>query len=316
MTFLWERAVAPKVQVAMLWLFPLFALALRLGLDEVSVGLVLAGYRDVFLLPAWWLLARTPGRKRWLALPFCLWQLLGLIPFVEARTPPAACGESITVVTANLLMVHPDPRPLTAELKAMDADIYLFQEYSSRWDEALSGLREHGYTHVQDDSFGTAIYSRWPLEGAETVELGGVLQAHASVSTPIGRLELLDAHTLPPRSLEYLPLHLQGLRDIEGWIRTATGEFLVAGDFNAGPRAAVFRRLRGVADDAWELAGSGPGYTWPNGLFPLPPARLDHVLVPPTLTVTEIQVGVGAGSDHRPVRAVLARRCDAFSVSP
>ena len=165
------------------------------------------------------------------------------------------------------------------------------------------------FVHVQDDSFGTAIYSRWPLQNAETLELGGVSQARADAQTPIGPIELLDVHTLPPRTLEYLPVHLQGLRDIEGWVQTATGEFLVAGDFNTGPRAALFRKLRSVVTDAWLQAGSGPGYTWPNGLFPLPPARFDHVLLSNGLAAVAAEVGVGEGSDHRPVRVEVAKRC-------
>lgn len=290
---------------------PALALALRLGLDEVSVGVILGTYRDVLLLPAWIALFRhrTNRRRAALALPFCLWQLWGLIPYVQAATPPPTCGAPIVVVTANLLMVHPDPEPLAAELRAMDADIYLFQEYSSRWEATLHGLRPHRFEHVQDDSFGTAIYSRWPLRKAEIIQLGSVYQARADVETPLGPIELLDAHTLPPRSFAYIPLHVQGLRDIEGWAKTAAGEFIVAGDFNTGPRAGIFRRLRDVATDAWKHAGKGPGYTWPNGLFPLPPARLDHVLLSNGLAATAVEVGVGAGSDHRPIRAEIARRC-------
>jgi endonuclease/exonuclease/phosphatase family metal-dependent hydrolase len=46
---------------------------------------------------------------------------------------------------------------------------------------------------------------------------------------------------------------------------------IIAGDFNATPDAASIRYLRGLQSlggrsvqyhDAWEIAGSGPGYTW------------------------------------------------------
>lgn len=245
-----------------------------------------------------------------LALLLVTAQLSGAVPLAWARTPPPACGPSFTVVSANLLMVHPDPDALAAELRAFDADVYLFQEYSARWEAELRGLRRHRFVNVQDDSFGTAIYSRFPLRDAQTIGLGRVLQATAFVDTPLGPVEVLDVHTLPPRSLAYLPIHREGLRDVEGWIRTARGDALVAGDFNAGPSSSLFRRLRDVADDAWALGGTGPGYTWPNGVFPLPPARLDHVLVSKALTVATVEVGTGIGSDHRPIHATIARRCE------
>lgn len=331
----------------LLLLPPLVAVGLRLGLGDVGVGVVLVTYQDLLLLPAWALLlrrvrphpgagapphplpasasagagqgriltffhgltARGPGLLPLVALPLCLWQLLGLVPDAVSRTAPSTCEPTLSVVSANLLMVHPEPSRLASELRAFDADIYLLQEYSSRWDAELRGLRPHRFVNVQDDSFGTAIYSRYPLSAAQTIELGAVYQATAVVQSPLGPIELLDAHTLPPRSLSYIPLHLQGLRDIEGWVQTAAGDFIVAGDWNASPRAATFRRMREVATDVWSQAGQGPGYTWPNGVFPLPPARLDHVLVSNELAARRVHVGVGEGSDHRPIFVEIGRRC-------
>ena len=57
---------------------------------------------------------------------------------------------------------------------------------------------------------------------------------------------------------------LEGLRD---W-------FIVC--LNRPARTFVTMPSR-LVDDAWELAGSGPGYSWPNGVFHLPPLRLDHL---------------------------------------
>jgi endonuclease/exonuclease/phosphatase (EEP) superfamily protein YafD len=40
-------------------------------------------------------------------------------------------------------------------------------------------------------------------------------------------------------------------------------------------------------------------------MFPLPPVRLDHVLLSPELGCTAVREGEGRGSDHRPVIADL-----------
>ena len=70
--------------------------------------------------------------------------------------------------------------------------------------------------------------------------------------------------------------------------------------------------MSALADDAWDTGGRGFGFTWPNGMFPYPPIRLDHVFVSRDLGVRSARVGEGVGSDHRPVVADVARRA-AFS---
>jgi len=48
--------------------------------------------------------------------------------------------------------------------------------------------------------------------------------------------------------------------------------------------------------------------TFPNGLFPLPPLRLDHALMTEDLGCVDLAHGTGEGSDHRPVVLDLAWR--------
>lgn len=83
----------------------------------------------------------------------------------------------------------------------------------------------------------------------------------------------------------------------------AAGETLrvVTGDFNSTPYSRFAAAMDRRDDDAWDLAGAGYGHTAPNGLFPLPPIRLDHVYVSESLTVTSAEMGIGTGSDHRPL---------------
>ena len=92
--------------------------------------------------------------------------------------------------------------------------------------------------------------------------------------------------------------------------RLGSRSFIVAGDFNSTPDSAFATRMRDLADDAWEAGGRGfgSGFTWPNGMFPCPPIRIDHVFVSHDLGVLSAGVGEGAGSDHRPVVAKVARR--------
>lgn len=228
------------------------------------------------------------------------------------RVAPQACGPSLRIVSANLLMVHPNPGPLFEELESWDADLYVFQEYSPRWDylwlgSRLSTTHPYGTSLVREDSFGTAIWSRTPLN-AEVFELGGVPQSRARVALGAGQFDVFNVHVLPPRTSEYFPLWRQGLDDLVALAGGDALPFVVTGDFNASPWSKFARDMHGIADDGWELVGAGFGHTWPNGVFLLPPARIDHVFVSRGLTVNRFVIGDALGSDHAPLQVEVAPR--------
>jgi len=263
------------------------------------------------------LVAALLGRRWTLSAVTAVLLLSMLLPLARPLLrgpPPSAPGEGIVVMSANLLMVHPDPGPLLDEVLAADADVLLLQEYSPRWDRALTAAGVHEiYPHhraiVREDSFGSAIFSRFPLEDSFTEQVGGLPMLGATVQLEAGAIDLFNVHTLPPRISDYVARHAAGLAVVEQWIaeRAEQGRsFVVAGDFNATGHSRTARHIRPLAHDAWELAGRGPGATFPNGLFPLPPLRLDHIYLSKDLTVTDVSVGVGSGSDHRPLLGPVA----------
>jgi endonuclease/exonuclease/phosphatase (EEP) superfamily protein YafD len=224
------------------------------------------------------------------------------------RVPPPSVGPSIRVVTANLLMVHPNPSSLVAELATLDADVLMLQEVSPPFEAALraGGLLER-YPHhriiAREDSFGISLLSRLPLDGVEIVPMAGLPQIQATVWLGDRAIDLLNVHTLPPRVADYVERHHRGLEAILTWTRARSGPFIVAGDFNSTPYSRFSSEMSAFAEDAWHLAGRGYGHTAPNGLMPIPPIALDHIYLSADLTVRAVELGVGAGSDHRPVVA-------------
>ena len=89
------------------------------------------------------------------------------------------------------------------------------------------------------------------------------------------------------------------------WVHEARalGPTVLCGDFNAGPRSEVYRKLTSELRDAQRLvSGRGPRGTFP-ALFPL--LRIDHVLVSPELRVQHWRVASGwrakLASDHLPL---------------
>jgi endonuclease/exonuclease/phosphatase (EEP) superfamily protein YafD len=319
----WQRT-APR-RPGLIWIaawaaFAAFAALVlaRHAFHDRAWPLLLANMFTLYLfVPVWALALVALVGKRWrlvgVTALLCAWHAAHLLPPLLPRDAPAAEGEGIRLVTANLLMVHPAPDRLAVELEAMDPDVLVLQEYSSRWQETT---RRRGwfetYPHhavvVRDDSFGCALFSRFPLEDVSVVPMAGLPQLQATIRVDGVAVDLLDVHTLPPRIAEYVPGHRRALADIEAWAAQRSGDrpFLITGDFNATPYSRFHRRISRLADDAWELGGSGYGHTAPNGMFPLPPMRLDHIYLSPELTVREVELGRGLGSDHRPIAAVIA----------
>ncbi|MDP2316245.1 MAG: endonuclease/exonuclease/phosphatase family protein [Pseudomonadota bacterium] len=318
------RAHAARVLWAHAWLVAVLLAALllaRLVAHDATWPLLVANQFSVWLYAPIWLVGLTAWvwQRRRLAIvatPVMLWHLSLLAPWLP-RTPPPACGPALSVLSANLLMVHPAPAALAEEVFAADVDVVLLQELSPLWEAVLDdrGLFlgwPEGWRVVREDSFGSAILSRLPLDSAEELDVTGLPQTHATITWDGRTIALFNVHTLPPRTSEYAALHREGLDVVAAWVHAhaAAGEaFVLGGDLNAAPYSRFFRDIAGVADDAWDLAGHGFGFTWPNGIFPLPPTRLDHVIVSRDLTVTNVTVGIGDGSDHRPLRVEVAARC-------
>jgi endonuclease/exonuclease/phosphatase (EEP) superfamily protein YafD len=276
------------------------------------------GLTPYLYLPVWPVAAAAVAarRKRLAALASVVavlhgyWTIAPLLP----RSAVATTGRQLRVVSANLLMVHENPARLADELDRLDADVYFLQELSPHWDDELE---RRGFWSrypfnkrlTSEDSFGTAIASRFPVRdlhvfwSAELPQMRGVLRVDDR------DVELFNVHLLPPRTLDYVPYYRQGANEVVNIVQRLGGRsFIVAGDFNSTPDSMFAARMRSLSDDAWEAAGSGFGFTWPNGMFTLPPMRLDHVFVSPDLSVLRATLGMGLGSDHRPIIADVARR--------
>ena len=281
--------------------------------------LLLANVLTPYLFVAAWPVAiAAAARRRWRLLAVATASVLfhtraTLIPLLP-RTPPPATGRSLRFVSANLLTDNRIPSALVDELVALDADVYFLQELSTRFDEDLErrGFWAHHPYHrrvVREDSFGSAIASRLPLRDLQVFSLTELPEMRAVLSFEGRDVDVLNVHLMPPRNAGYVPLYRAGTAAVMDLVRGLAGRsFILAGDFNATPDSAFLAGMRKMADDSWELAGRGFGATWPNGQVPMPPIRLDHVFLSRDLTAGAISVGVGAGSDHRPLIATVARR--------
>ena len=286
--------------------------------DGLWVLLTLNLFTPYIYLPAYPIALGALWRRRWpllavagsLIAAHLTWSILPLV----AHKPPPVAGKTIRIASANLLMVNQDPATLAAELENFDADIYFLQELSARWDAELErrGFWQRYPFHrrvVGEDPFGGAIAARIPLHDFQVFPLADLPQIRAILPFEGTQIQLINVHTVTSFFEEDISYHHRGLEKLlhmaEG---LHTRPFLLAGDFNATSDSKFADRMRPIADDAWDLAGHGFGFTWPNGRYLVPPIRIDHIFLSKNLTATWIRLGRGAGSDHHPLVAEIGRR--------
>ncbi len=288
-----------------------------------AVGMLLPGWipslLEVFsrwvLMPAWvLLLASIVAKDRWMIAANLLLVVLHLVRVVPdlapAKAPPE--GPSVHIVSANLLMVHPDPLPLAQALLARDADVLMLQEVSDIWIAALSSsgvlaAYPHQVIQARNDSFGTAILSRLPLTSASVSDLLGVPYTQATLDLGEETLTLLNIHTLPPRTGDYFQ-RWQAQMDFLAQ-QVGEGPMALIGDLNTTQHSGAYRALlRAGLHSAHQECGRGRATTFPNGLFPIPSVRLDHALLSAHLGCVSVEEIPRTGSDHSALDLVIGLR--------
>jgi len=292
---------------------------------------LLFGPRWVLLLP---LLVLLPATLRWdrpLVLPLVLAGLVVLGPVMGLRTGwrrvftwenrdrdirvasfNVAGGRSITLAPTDLML-------------DWGADVAAFQECGGMLRDAIGSLRDW---HT-DTRSSLCLISRFEI--LETLEMdrealqfaGGaglvvtylldvngehVLLTNIHLETPRAGLEQIRAGRLDEgvsKLEEKSSLREIELRRARRWVDRFSGPQIVTGDFNTPPESPIYRDAWSDWQNAFSLAGRGFGGTRMNGWIR---ARIDHILANDEWKVVRSWVARGAGSDHRPIVAVLRRR--------
>ena len=211
---------------------------------------------------------------------------------------------------------------IRASIEAIQPDVIGLQEIIVRrdgFDQAARVLDGLGYRWVfgaafrwnalhallpfdhDGDAFGNVVAARWPivehtvhpLPGAETGERRSLLATR--IETPSGTLAFLTTHFNWRFDHGYVR-ERQALAVAEftrHWAGESTLPPVLVGDLNAEPDSTEVRFLSGLAtlggrsiyfQDAWRVAGAGPGLTWDNrnpfaALAFEPNRRIDYILV-------------------------------------
>jgi endonuclease/exonuclease/phosphatase family metal-dependent hydrolase len=157
--------------------------------------------------------------------------------------------------------------------------------------------------------YGTAILSRFPIrdcnntplpKAADESERRGLLTAGIDVR---GTTLLFYNTHLHTRAAD----RVIQLKKLAALLGLQSGPMVLVGDLNARPSEASLAPLRVLLRDAWDLAGTGSGFTLPAAIDRQPDRRIDYVWVSSGIEVVRTSVDIRPAttmaSDHYPVAA-------------
>lgn len=234
-----------------------------------------------------------------------------VVPRAVARPQPQAAGQQVTVGVINVRRGLASADRIAQVVENAGVDVLVAIELTDQLDEDLrrAGLAvalPRSVVAPTRSAAGGGVYAttelaplRSPADGGDTPDVAVILPGG-------GSLEVTTTHPVPPIGPRRTQLWLRGLDRIGG--ATDRQPALVVGDLNATLDHGALREVlqRGWRDAARE-AGAGLSVTY-DGIVdgsPGVPMAIDHILVSPSIAVTDVQTYDVEGTDHRMLVADL-----------
>lgn len=207
----------------------------------------------------------------------------------------------ISIISANVLVENHDPRAWLTQIMQHDPDIIVVLELNKSFEQALTALDERYPHHLvvpRKDSFGIALYAKWPFTG-QVVENGWYKLP--LIRADFDAFTLLAAHPISPMSFTNRMEQSTYMQAIGSIAQGSDKPVILAGDLNATLWSVSIQPL---LDAGFYHIGAPFHYTWPSMAPPLA-IQIDHVFATHGVT-GDLSVLDDIGSDHFPIRAVLS----------
>jgi endonuclease/exonuclease/phosphatase (EEP) superfamily protein YafD len=262
------------------------------------------------------------GDKRWSAASAALFCLLSfaVVPYYF-RTDALAASPANTPLKLFQFNAAQNPARVFdwLEQNSSQIDVVVLLEASPAFQSGIDQLRTrfpYTLTQLQDGPFGIALLSKYPLAGAEVLDLAGekfpALAARITIPGWAAPLQIYAVHPPPPLGGELAGIRNQYMEELAARISTGkSAPTIVVGDINSTPWSPWFRdfmratKLRDSQDESGLLA------TWPaataqySSLFGIP---IDACLHSGNVQAAARSRGPYLDSDHLPVITELQLR--------
>lgn len=219
---------------------------------------------------------------------------------MTAASPP------LRVFFANVSERNTRYAEMLQEIASADPDVIVLVEYGWGWHRAFKNAPVmapyvYGSGHLQSHIGSVNLFSRRPLKSEIQNWVNG--RAVQTVDIELGEhtLRLIGLHG--PRPINKPKYDYRGFwQQLIPLLTVDPGPLVIVGDFNITQYSSVYTELTEQnRQSAHEAVGRGYAATWPNGIYWLPPIRIDHAFISPEVECLSVTEGNGVGSDHRPL---------------
>ena len=252
--------------------------------------------------------ALVRSKKIWLLVSaFCIViNLAEIVPwyFPAPAFAGATPGQHLRILHSNVLTNNRRYSDVISLVKAEQPDIAVFVEVSTSWARELAVLSEiFPYSSNQQESerFGSAIYSKLPLENVSIKTFSSPRKSLlADVKFKGKVVSMIVVHPSVPIKQESFIDRNQQLAAIGEYAAQVKNPLIVVGDFNTTMWSPFYKNM--VKTGKLRNARSGFGIlpTWPT-FMPLVYIPIDHFLVSKEIGILKIHTGRNIGSDHLPL---------------
>jgi endonuclease/exonuclease/phosphatase (EEP) superfamily protein YafD len=229
-----------------------------------------------------------------------VWPMYGA--FSAPAAPPVPNARPVRVAAFNVHISNDRMREIAVYLESLSADIVVLEEMTLAHAEEVAALLPglpHRYFAEQGGVWGVVVLSRWPMASPQPVKSESRRFA-ARIDFDLGdrKVRLYGAHLNWPVMPATASLRNSQIEVLGRELSDCPHACVAVGDFNVTPWSSHFRDVLespGVHDCA---AGRGLLGTWPSGLPAVLRIRIDQCLIAGAVSVAEVRVGEGVGSDH------------------
>ncbi|MEG4484930.1 endonuclease/exonuclease/phosphatase family protein [Microcoleus sp. D2_18a_B4] len=252
--------------------------------------------------------ALVRSKKIWLLVSaFCI--IINLAEIVPWYFPAPAVaganpGHNLRILHSNVLRANRRYSEVISLVKVEQPDIAVFVEVNSTWAKQLSVLSEifpYSSTQQESERFGSAIYSKLPLENSAVKAFSNQRKSlSADVKFQGKIISLILAHpTVPVKQESFINRNKQ-LAAIGEYAAQVKNPLIVVGDLNTTMWSPFYKNMVKTGNLRNARSGFGILPTWPT-FMPLAYIPIDHFLVSKEIGVLKIRTGRNVGSDHLPL---------------
>jgi endonuclease/exonuclease/phosphatase (EEP) superfamily protein YafD len=253
--------------------------------------------------------------KLWLVISLsCI--LLNLMEIVPWYLPESASATETTtgqlrVFQSNVLYNNKKSSKVISLVREEKPDIAVFIEVSKVWAKELAALKDllpYSVLSQDSDNFGTALFSKFPLEKVSFEEFQGPRKTIVATIKYQGK-EVIFMGNNPNYPLEkvgFIHRNLQ-LEAMADYLAKVNNSVILMGDFNITIWSPFYQEFVDKSQLKNARIGFGIQPTWPN-FMPLLAIPIDHCLVSRNIQVIKSRIGRDVGSDHLPIIADLVIR--------